>query len=203
MVAVLCWIGTASGAVVNVDCNPGDLFVGQGAYADPGNDTWNGVVTAASGALVDSAGNPSDVTVTIGPYSGGLAGNAAPANDLTGDCMYYGSYDPSSITIAGLTAGADYDLYFYALWATGNVTKFTIDGVTKEVGYAGGDYDLYTEGTDYTVFYGVEADGTGEIVAEWDADVGGGALLNGIQIVPEPGTMVLLALAGLAARRRR
>lgn len=136
----------AAATVINVDFQAGPTgnltsanYTGQGAYPDPGNNTWNVIAPANDGAfgggaggrwtsnvgpvaLLDSSGAATTVAVTLyadpvntGAY-GAAAGNVNVAQDafnLARDYLIAFSSSAQRATIAGLDDNAWYDLYLY------------------------------------------------------------------------------------------
>jgi len=172
---------------------PGTIFASDGVTAS--------VSTISSftptGTTVDSVGMFADGTVPS-------KSNALTDTFLLAfDDEVEGRFGSFTMTIGGLTAGGEYDLYFYAQnsHSYSDVTDFTIGATTQNVDNRGitvpdqiaGNYLLAPGANNYTVFSSVLADGSGNIdvlVTSPDFE----AAFNGFQIVtvPEPGTFVLI-----------
>ncbi len=212
VLAVSVIAGNAS-AIINVDL--GDIesyntFSGQGVYADPGNDTWNvfgatGWDDITTGPLLGSDGTVTGVSMTVSAGGNWRYGNSnAMLKDYAFTSM--GDRDVRTIRISGLAAGSEYTLYLYGagdVWDQG--TAFTFGGNTAHTtGYTGSGY---VPGANYVVM-SATADGFGNIAGSWTnstltASYNQYGAFNGIQIVPEPATLVLFGLGGVLIRRRR
>ena len=227
MVVVLFIAGHAS-ALINVDIQPpGDaLFTGVAAA---GGGVWNAVEgMGISAPLVDSAGNPTGVTIDI--FGAGIVNdlwNANLTDDLTNDYIYAGNPDvggtgPGTLTIAGLEAGVEYDLYVYSTMSRDSQwidrpldTIWTFGAQVKEIEGLwetdlGPWYDAVHQGKSYEIFT-LTADGSGQLSGtfSYGADslelTGGNSFFNGMQLVevPEPCTIALFGLGTLALIRKR
>ena len=207
--------GSSGPVVVNLDINStgSTQYSGQGAYADTGNDHWNQLSISDSGTQSMSNLTASDGTTetTIDVTSIGQGGHARDGyiNGLLSD----GHVHVTAIEIDGLDDSKTYDLVFYSTFDN-FATEFTIDGVTKscEGSPTSATYqENFVDGETYVLFEGVSTDGLGGI----DVIVGNSythattgtnfTFFSGMQIVevPEPATMSLLALGGIAMLRRR
>ncbi len=186
-------------------------------------DTWNGIegasfhLTATSLPLVNSANTATDATLSYtvkGGYSVG-AGQSNPVNTaLLNDWVSVTGTNHGTITIGGLGIGTSYDLYIYysqsdqaaratALTVTGNGTPLT---GTIQNNSAGGA-TAYTSGVNYLKFT-LSPDASGNIAIDFvkaGTDPQHEGDINGFQIqaVPEPASLSLLSLGGLALLRRR
>ncbi|MCY2930200.1 MAG: PEP-CTERM sorting domain-containing protein [Planctomycetota bacterium] len=156
------------------------------------NMTW-----ATSPALIDSDGNATTVTLTAGsPNHTQLQDDGpGPGNNSGGiQTLFYGKIrantdgGPTTVYSTGMTG--TYNLIVYA---SSNVTLVqgggTGNGVTGDGSLGSG----YVEGTNYCVFTGVSG----------DFKFTTGNAVYGLQIIPEPATMSLLVLGGVAALLRR
>ncbi len=157
--------GWAWAVVINVDFQPGGAgggqaapYTGQGAYPDPGNNTWNIVAPATNGAfnwsgssggyynsnvvtsLVDSTGAATGVVLTVyadpnpppnntGAYATSNSDIAQNAFNLCRDYIIAFNSTTQRVEITGLDDTAWYDLYLYGVGAhTVRRTLFQITG---------------------------------------------------------------------------
>lgn len=187
-------------------------------------DTWNGVWGNFSGTpavlnlpLVDSTGAATSLTLSapaLGYIDAGSTTTpplfSGSAYDLMRDYVYASAADQKTITVAGLTAGADYRLVLYSSTnLAGRKTDFTVSGVTKSVSPI--TASSLIEGVNYADFI-TAADGSGELSFTFTGD-GSESALNGFQIqsvtaVPEPSSLTMVSLigifvAGYLCRRRK
>ena len=206
----------SAGVVVNLDIsNSGSLqYSGQGAYADVGNDHWNRLnIPGTTGTISMANLTASDGTTatTIDVTSVGQGGHARTG--YTNGLLRDGHVHVTAVNIDGLDDSKTYDLVFYNTFDN-FAAEFTIGGVTKSCDGAptSAPYqENFVDGETYVLFEGVSTDGSGGIdvtVANTDTHATSGnnfTFLPGIQIaeVPEPATMSLLALGGMAMLRRR
>lgn len=231
MVAGAAAIGLASpplahAGLVNVDFNSGTSSTTYSGAAVTGSagDIWNGVNGGALGTptnlgnvpLVDSSGANSGVSLSFGGTAGAYDATSAVClmaatsfAPLLCDYIYRYSGAAATVTLAGLTPGAAYDLILYSMANdAGRVTDFALDGVTRSVTAA--TVSGLVSGTNYTEFTGTVS-GTGLLSFTFTGPSEGN--LDGLQLtqtvngtLPEPATLALLSL-GLAAagyqRRKR
>ncbi|MCA9200961.1 MAG: PEP-CTERM sorting domain-containing protein [Planctomycetales bacterium] len=212
--------------IVSVDFNeiifgPTTAYSGAAVLGAAG-DTWKGVGKAFNDTspvlnhpLVDSTGATTSLTLsapslaffdvgtnTTGPlYSGS-------AYELMRDYVYAPASAPQTLTVSGLTAGADYRLVVYSSTnVAGRETNFTVNGVTKTVSpIATSNLIEFVNYADFTT----AADGSGQLSFTFTGN-GSESALNGFQIqsvaaVPEPSSLVMFSLFGLCGaglRRRR
>lgn len=216
-------------SLVNVDFNAGQevTYLGAAVVGSAG-DTWNGIdggtlgspTTVSSVSLVDSAGTSTSLTLSVtgtqGAYDSTSAGclmSSSSFASLMCDYIYRGQGATATVTLAGLTPGAAFDLILYSMAnSPGRVTNFTLDGVTQVVTAADGS--SFVLGVNYTEFTGI-VDASGQLSLTFtgpDSEDFSEGNLDGFQLtqnlsrsVPEPGTFALagLALVGIAASRRR
>ena len=203
--------------IVNVDLGTdAGVFSGQGVLLDPGNDFWNSTNSTNSslGPLVASDGStPTTITFSSSGVSGEYQTGKAPDNDLIQD-YFHANNTIADFILGGLDPNAFYELLLYG---TGDNTDqgsiFTIiDGNgTYEVTTLGRPLtEAYELGNSYVVLGGLIPDGSNQILGSWTSSGGQYGGFNGFQlrqapadVIPEPATLSLLALGGLALLRRR
>jgi len=207
-VVMLAAVSSLRAENLNIDANatagavPG---AGYAAAALPG--VWNnwGCTTLPSAPLLDVNNNATDVTIERaggGTYSSASLGYTGDVAALLNDICD----SPTTITIRNLDPGL-YDIYTYASDPDdpGLVfTNVTIDGITKPVGGPAVVGGLLVENLHYSR-HSINHLG-GPIVVTVASSVnplGTYYNFNGIQIVPEPGSIGLLAVGALALIRRR
>lgn len=193
---------------MNVDFGTGGPYEGAGAAADSGT-FWNAATSTSGSFLIASDGTtPTEVgfSTTANWFGTRTSGGAI---DLFTD--YHGNWGVGSwdLTVTGLDDSALYDLYLYAsddATGDGSVSQgatFTVDGQSGRADST--NRSTFVEGENYVLFQNVSASG-GQIVINV-ADPEGVYLTNGFQVVrvPEPASMMLLAMAvgGLLFWRRR
>jgi len=201
--------GPAAAAQINIDFGNGGVYSGTAAAPDTGTK-WNSFayVALTDAALVDSSNMPTSVTLTkpsSNDYSNS-GGGSGPANDALMRDYLWVKNGSSTITLGGLTPNATYDLYIYGLGdQTDQSILVTLDaangGATGNT--TGPERSPLNEGENW-IKLTPNADSSGNILFTWqnrDNQHGG---LNGLQlVVPEPATLSLLALGGLAILRKR
>jgi hypothetical protein len=175
-----------------------NLVSGDGGLGATGTDVplldTNGLATAATVSWTSSA------EFTRGLPQDPVAFDSTPYENLMSGYLAEGG--TGSITISGLVAGGDYDLYLYTqgdVNATGRQTTFTVNGgspVTTSPGSASAD--TFISGQNYVLF-DVAANAGGDISVVY-SNFAGEADVNGFQLaaVPEP-SAVILVLTGLLA----
>ncbi|MDD5708039.1 MAG: hypothetical protein PHR35_19140 [Kiritimatiellae bacterium] len=134
-VTLLGLVASSRSQVLNVNFtgSGGNTYAGQGALTDPGNSTWNNVTGASAtySDLVWSDNTPatgvSVVTANAAVYAAG-----SPSISLFRGYIYNQGAVSGSITIIGLTPGAEYDIYLYSGGnATTWATIFTVGGISS------------------------------------------------------------------------
>lgn len=215
----LAWCNLASAGLINVDfCAPTGRGFGlppqEGAAAiGSAGDQWNGTyVNGGTGvALVDSGNNATTVTMD---WSADNWWNQYPnqfdstayANLARGYlCSAWGGWTPITVTLHGLAAGR-YDLYGYNIpfnttdnftWSlTAGGTGYTEVGFDPNGGGAAGT-GVLAEGKNFGILYATVG-GDGVLSFAVSRTAGNETLVSGFQLqsVPEPGSLMLLLLAG-------
>lgn len=213
---------TAFGQAINIDI--GTATTTASGFGPPGASfgaaagqmgVWNNLAgpTALSIPLVDLNGAATNAVLTRSTASGGNfnAQNANTSGDFEdliddGQDLSVGA-GPETFTISGLLPGT-YDVYVYAyapdfapdLTAinVNNIGALVIGGLpivppnTFLLGNTHGIFEVTLDGLTPTIT--ITANG---------ATVNDFGTFNGIQIVPEPAAISILALAAVALRRRR
>lgn len=197
----------AQSVVVNIDWNSGSAdatYVGDdGILSTVGGTVWNGLDAGATGPFLDlddEFGNETPVWVRHINPSGGYGEPFSSTN-----AMQTAGYSGEGVIIAGLLPGVPYDIAIYMGNNSGVFSGFTSASGTETVafgsptyvlpGVANSDYFLITRFATLVTNddYGFTIDGfDGQIL---------GMQIEGV--VPEPASVGLLALGGLAMLRRR
>jgi hypothetical protein len=221
--------GKAKGAVV-VDIEAKASFAlaysGQGAYADPGNNSWNSFRYISGGSsLLASNGTPTSLSFSGTAVNGGPdAGFGGGDNGLLlADYWYVYGRNVGTFTVGGLTSGNAYSVYVYSQagssGATDRAATITLGSASQNLtGLAGAGGSLVA-GQNYVVFNISSLSGTSLNGTFATLTGSGEAELNGLQIVdlgpgsggssstvPDASTsgwLVGLALLGCAAGQRR
>ncbi|MFG6487661.1 PEP-CTERM sorting domain-containing protein [Roseateles sp. BYS78W] len=214
--AGLAGMPLAHAGLVNIDFNSGAAVGTYSGAAVTGaaGDLWNGVDGGSLSAptdssnvpLLDAAGASTGITLSFAGTGGAFdaTGNGCLMSTssfapLMCDYLYRSLRADASVTLAGLTPGAAYDLILYASANTdGRITEFTLDGITQSVTAAAATG--FALGTNYAEFKGVVA-ATGLLSFTFTGPSEGN--LDGLQLtqtggnavtLPEPATIALLAL---------
>ena len=197
LAAALC-ASAASAAVINIDMQ-GAVYSGVGVAPGDTGIVWNAAVNGGTKALLSSTGAATSVTFTTDAMN--EIGSGRP-NDLMNSYIYTSRYNDRSFSIAGLAASTAYDLYIYSApnntdsTFTFGAQSITLSGTdATSAGFVLSDWGKLT----------VTSSGTGTIAGVLSAAGSGNyTAFNGLQIsVPEPTTLAVLGLSGLALMRRR
>jgi hypothetical protein len=221
--------GKAKGAVVvNIEAKASFLlaYSGQGAYADPGNNSWNSFRDITGGSsLLASNGTPTSLSFSGTGVIGGPDAGFGGLDDglLLADYWYVIGSNVGTFTVGGLTAGNAYSVYVYSQagssGATDRAATITLGSASQNLtGLAGAGGSLVA-GQNYVVFNISSLSGTSLNGTFATLTGSGEAELNGLQIVdlgpgsggssstvPDASTsgwLVGLALLGCAAGQRR
>ena len=198
-------VGTANAAPISIDflndgsdTQSGDLgttFNPNGLDLPGQVGAWHGV-SPVSGTGYDTGSGTLTLSGLWSPWDN------APStdSDLRHDVLSFNGAGTVSWTLSGLTPDTQYDLIFFGQWQddAGSLVR------SNPSAYSIGDGDPVTLDADYDGnFTDVVAVG-GVISGKWESG-GGTSSWSGMQFeqVPEPATMSLLAIGGVAMLRRR
>jgi hypothetical protein len=210
---------TATAIPINLDFGstygtPSSSYGGAAGWVG----TWNQIdpTSSSPNSVLDINGNPTGVTVTVSPgerlYSSNDPSTSGDVQALLDDELDVWPYTvggTATVTISGLIAGP-YEVYTYARDANtprNETVTITVNGVSQTVQPTSNTFSGFILGENYAFHSGVLAAGQNlNITATIQNDVGGDyGMINGIQFVPEPKTLLLIAtgLAGLAVQGRK
>lgn len=221
--------GKAKGAVVvNIEAKASFVgaYSGQGAYADPGNNSWNSFRYISGGSsLLASNGTPTSLSFSGTAVNGGPdAGFGGGDNGLLlADYWYVYGRNVGTFTVGGLTSGNAYSVYVYSQagssGATDRAATITLGSASQNLTGLAGTGGSLVEGQNYVVFNISSLSGRSLNGTFATLTGSGEAELNGLQIVdlgpgsggssstvPDASTsgwLVGLALLGCAAGQRR
>lgn len=202
--------GTVSN-IVNASTPPGAVFVDAniGYYDDVDGAT-------STFSLVDSNGAATGISLTFSDEAGGafaVSDNAGNLGNIATDAVglmrdYLIAFgDAQTMTLSGLAPGELVDIYLYGEGDNLSNDRSTLFNANGVIGGTSGDAGgvSLTQGSDYVVLHNVAADANGDIAIIYAANGTPEGPFNGFQVVqiPEPGSLALLGLGGLAMLRRR
>ncbi|MDA8378237.1 MAG: PEP-CTERM sorting domain-containing protein [Planctomycetia bacterium] len=196
----------------------------QGAYTGDAvaSPTWN-VLGWGSGTYSNLLAS-NDATTNVGVSynsSGPYDDSTTPSNGLLTGYIYASNNTTNTVTLTGLTASGNYQLYLYGqdggFSAAGADYSITTGSGSPAVGSNAqtlnslnitGNTGTFQENANYVIF-NVTADAAGTLVINYTAPTGGGGSegdINGLQIttVPEPSSLglILLGCMGLMIGRK-
>jgi hypothetical protein len=191
----------SNGAFWNTSINnwQDKVYVGQGAYVDPGNNTWNGfgmpsgfpgdALTASTGPNKTSSGGATPITLdtTYGFDNGAIGYNSPNAGDnntaqgqpsfILGEAAVVNGANPTgSFTLHHVPAGT-YNLYLYgANFDNDRGAVFSVasgaplGGVTTTMNTkTGSPANAFVPGATYVEWLNVTPNASGDIAGTWGA----------------------------------
>ena len=182
----------------------------QGAYSDPGNNTWN-FISETSGAATssnkysDGTISPVTLMVTYEGYTGAGGYTAGTDLYLQSWAAYVNGNRSGTITLASVPQGT-YDLYLYGSnYDRDRGTAFTFGGASDFTANSN-TANTFTLGVNYVILHNVTPV-SGTISGTYTAALNHGAEgdFNAVQLVsvPEPASLSLLGLLALPFLHRR
>ncbi len=217
---------------VNYTTTTGGGYTGKAVIGYDG-DQWN-TISLGRGAsfsnttfnLINSSGSATGVSVTTTGQGSIDSGGWLPTESWQYSGFHYTSYvglmdgylfahgsNPSNaygtITFSGLASSSSYDVYIYTQGDTATPNRqlgVTVDGIDYTTTPSVASASTFIEGQNYLKINAL-TDASGNLAISYNQQAME-ANINGIQIagsVPEPGTVVLLGIGGiaLAAVRKR
>jgi len=197
--------------------NPGQPYAWHSGVSATGHSLFSPTNPQADTGNANSDGTLSPVTLSMSYDHDSHSPAAGSAVQGTPSWIFSAAAVVTSaqgtFTLSNLTQG-DYTLYLYGGNAAGNGgavfsidsgTVTALDGITATDNLGNGPLDSYVLGQDYVVFF-IHLNEPGDIVGHWSAPDGGSeGDFNGLQLLPEPSSFALAAVAGLTllGRRRR
>lgn len=223
IVGSLMLAGVASASIVNIDLthNAATGPTGNDLAGVIGNQTsakWNAVTsTALHSNLVDEDGNATTVSFDLGEDVP-VSWSGDNGSSFFFGYAYLGNQTvqtQNSFAIGGLDDSKTYNLYFYATWGYADTgSEFSLDGGSNwklSDGVPSEWNAAFSEGDSYVKFGNATSTG-GTIDGLWrsydtNSDNKHRGMFNAVQIevIPEPGTLSLIAVAGggiLLVRRK-
>ena len=219
LLAVFALGSAAAGQSMNIDFSTldGTPSDGYAAAIAENSGAWNGVVGVTAGgmvsSLVDINGDLTGVSFLASSTAGGFSGTwnngPQPVGDtlaLLGDLLNVGGTGASvTLNFSGLADGT-YNIALYAFAGDNSVgdwrTGVNVNGLGQQS--IGGVYTgAYVAGVTHALYEEVEV--VGGTLSVTASTLTGFGSFNGmqLQLIPAPGALALLGLAGLAGRRRR
>ena len=192
ILAVACWTTEASAAVVYTSGNSDGL---SGRYWDGGVDTWTTLDGATLSGYYDGSFRMWEMPVFQFPISQFTAGDVTSA---TVNLYCYGTGGTVDFRYYG--AGNGTVQYSQATSAVQTIESFSVGEGWKSFTVTSQLLTALNNGYDWIVF-NVNI-GNGES-ASFAASEAGASLCPSMTVVPEPMTLGLLALGGMAMFRRR
>jgi len=207
-------------------------YPGYGPVASPAGDGnfWNNFSAnprwgAINLALVDTVNSPTGIVMNMKPWSGcGEGGQVKtlPVSNLypelaQSDCRWYsiddsgGHGQPGWIALTGMDPNQVYDIGCYGYVPVGaelvDNGPYPAGTTVYQIGAQQIEIDVMNNVTEIAWFTNVAPDANGDLMIDLFAGTPdtAGAVINvlDINVVPEPASMLLLALGGLAVLRRR
>lgn len=224
-VAGMLWSNQALAAVSYINVNY--TIIGGGDYTGAavigeatdiwntiglGRDTSGGGIIQTNNNLVDVKGDNTGVSVVTtgvasdtGGWSGSYGFDVTPYAGLMNGYLFTNGSNPTdsygTITFSGLSASTPYDVYLYSQGDSatgGRQLGVTVNGTSYTTYSSVADASAFIEGQNYLLIHAT-TDASGDLAIGYN-QAALEANINGIQIaaVPEPGTIVLLGVGGLA-----
>jgi hypothetical protein len=185
-------------------------YSGQGALSDANNNFWNAAPVGASYTVTGATASDGVTATTVKVAATGGGGFVDFSSNLsrTSTQNLLGSYTDGvgTFTISGLPTNVEYALYLY-----GGAEAFTVAGGTADNGIAttttnvsaqGNTGSLGAEGASWVLFTGNTGD-TGQVTGTDSVNLSGLQISFGTAAAPEPASLGLLGLGGLALLVRR